>query len=121
MTSLNVAGVEFQSLIDANEIVFVDFWADWCAPCKQFSQVYEQVVAQFPNIKFAKVNIETEQWLVDSFKIRSIPYLMVFKKGIVVYANAGSMPASTLMELIDHALVVDVSAIEEELQKQDNH
>jgi thioredoxin 1 len=121
MTSLNITGAEFQSLIDENEIVFIDFWADWCAPCKQFSKVYEQVAEQFSNIKFAKVNIEVEQELADFFEIRSIPHLMVFKDGIVIYSNTGSMPASILRELIEQALVVDVSAIRAELQQQDDH
>ncbi|AWN74445.1 thioredoxin family protein [Legionella anisa] len=119
MTSLNITNTEFQSLIDKNEIVFIDFWADWCAPCKQFSKVYEQVAEQFPNIKFAKVNIEAEQQLSDFFEIRSIPHLMVFKEGIVIYSNAGSMPASTLKELVEQAVAVDVSAIKAELQEKD--
>ncbi len=119
MTSLNITSAEFQSLINENQIVFIDFWADWCAPCKQFSKVYEQVAEQFPNIKFAKVNIEAEQLLSDFFEIRSIPHLMVFKEGIVIYSNAGSMPASTLKELVEQAVAVDVSAIKEELQQKD--
>ncbi|MCW8399620.1 thioredoxin family protein [Legionella sp. PATHC038] len=119
MTSLNITSSEFESLINENEIVFIDFWADWCAPCKQFSKVYEQVAEQFPNIKFAKVNIEAEQQLSDFFEIRSIPHLMVFKEGIVIYSNAGSMPASTLKELVEQAVAVDVSAIKEELRQKD--
>ncbi|KTC79722.1 thioredoxin family protein [Legionella cherrii] len=120
MTSLTITSSEFESLINENEIVFIDFWADWCAPCKQFSKVYEQVAEQFPNIKFAKVNIEAEQQLSDFFEIRSIPHLMVFKEGIVIYSNAGSMPASTLKELVEQAVAVDVSAIKEELRQKDN-
>ncbi|MGL5741589.1 MAG: thioredoxin family protein [Legionella sp.] len=119
MSGLNITSSEFKSLIDENQIVFIDFWADWCAPCKQFSKAYEQVVEQFPNIKFVKVNIEVEKELADFFEIRSIPHLMVFKEGIVIYSNAGSMPASTLKELVEQASVVDVSAIRAELKQQD--
>ena len=119
MTSHNLSSSEFESLINENEIVFIDFWADWCAPCKQFSQVYEQVAEQFPNVKFVKVNIEVEQHLADFFEIRSIPHLMVFKEGIVIYSNAGSMPVSTLKELVEQALIADVSAIRAELQQGD--
>lgn len=119
MSIHNVTSAEFQSLINENQIVFIDFWADWCAPCKQFSMIYEQVADQYPNIVFAKVNIEAEQQLSDFFEIRSIPHLMVFKEGIVIYSNAGSMPASTLKELIEQAEAVDVSAIKAELQEKD--
>ncbi|MBI2786532.1 MAG: thioredoxin family protein [Legionella longbeachae] len=119
MPGENITSADFQSLINDNEIVFIDFWADWCAPCKQFSTIYEQVADQFPNISFAKVNIEKEQQLADFFEIRSIPHLMVFKEGIVIYSNAGSMPASTLKELAEQALVADVSAIRTELQRED--
>lgn len=117
MPSQNIIGAEFESLIDENKIVFIDFWADWCAPCKQFSKLYEQVAEQFPDVQFAKVNIETEQALADFFEIRSIPHLMVFKEGIVIYSNAGSMPSSTLKELVEQALAADISAIKAQLEQ----
>ncbi len=119
MPSQNVTSAEFQSLIDENKIVFIDFWADWCAPCKQFSMIYEQVADRFPEIKFAKVNIEAEQELADFFEIRSIPHLMVFKQGIVIYSDAGSMPASTLNELVEQALAADVTAIKAQFEQGD--
>ena len=119
MPSQTITNAEFETLINENKIVFIDFWAAWCAPCKQFSQIYEQVAEQFPHIKFAKVNIETEQELAEVFEIRSIPHLMVFKEGIVIYSNAGSMPASTLNELVEQALEADVSAIKAQIAQED--
>ena len=107
----------FDNTIKTNEIVFVDFWAEWCAPCKQFARVYEQVAEQNPTIKFTKVNIEEEVELAESFQIRSIPHLMVFKQGILIYSEAGSMPESTLKDLVNQALSVDVSEIREKIDK----
>ena len=108
-----VKASDFESLIMTNSIVFVDFWATWCAPCMQFSAVYETVAKEYPSIVFATVNIEHEPSLAELFSIRSIPHLMVFKEGIAIYSESGSMPASTLKELADQALLGDVSTIRE--------
>ena len=114
MSIQSIAKADFEPLISDNELVFIDFWAAWCAPCKQFSKVYEAVSEQFPDIVFAKVNIEEEKELLDYFGILSIPYLMVFKRGIVIYSDAGSIPESTLKELARQALEVDVGVLLEE-------
>ena len=120
MPSQSLSSDAFESLINENEIVFIDFWAEWCAPCKQFAKVYEKVADQFPIVKFAKVNIEEQQELADLFEIRSIPHLMVFKEGIVIYSDAGSMPESTLKELVQQALDADVSDIRAQIEADDN-
>lgn len=115
MLESTVTSNDFEALIEDNQLVFVDFWAPWCAPCKQFATVYEQVAAQHADIVFAKINIENEQELAETFQIRSIPHLMVFKQGIVIYSEAGSMPESTLKELVEQAVDADVTAIREQL------
>ena len=115
MPSQNIISTQFESIINSHEVVFVDFWAAWCAPCKQFSRVYELVSEQFPSILFAKVNIEEQQELADFFEIRSIPHLMVFKDGIIIYSDAGNIAESTLKELAQQALDADVSAIRAQL------
>lgn len=112
----SVNGEQFEAVIHDNEIVFFDFWASWCAPCKQFAHVYERVALQYEQILFAKINIEEESELAEVFQIRSIPHLMVFKQGIVIYSEAGSMPESTLKELVQQALDVDVSQIKAKIE-----
>ena len=106
---------DFDVLVNENEVVFVDFWAQWCAPCKQFSKIYEQVASQFPDIKFVKINIEEQKDLAKYFEIRSIPHLMVFKEGIVIYSDAGSISESRLQQLAQQALDADVREIIEDL------
>lgn len=114
---LAVASDEFETLIQNNELVFIDFWAVWCAPCKQFASVFEHVAELNPDVTFAKINIENEAELAESFNIRSIPHLMVFKQGIAIYSEAGSMPESTLKELVEQAKEADVSAIRDQLDE----
>ena len=115
-TSVN--SEQFEALIRDNDVVFIDFWAVWCAPCKQFAVVYEKVAGLYDNVVFAKINIEEETDLAETFQIRSIPHLMVFKQGIVIYSEAGSMPESTLKELVQQAVDVDVSKIREQLDEE---
>ena len=94
--------------IQKHEIIFIDFWAQWCAPCKHFAEVYERVSESFPEIAFLKVNVEEEPEFAESFQIRSIPHLLVIKQGVVIYSDSGSMPESTLVELIEQAKTVSV-------------
>lgn len=111
MLNTAVNSTQLDELIAKNEIVFVDFWAEWCAPCKQFAVVFESVAKENSGIVFAKVNLEHATELAEKYQIRSIPHLLIFKQGIIVYSESGSMPESALKELVEQALVVDVSAI----------
>ena len=115
----SIKGSEFETTINTNQLVFVDFWATWCAPCRQFGMVYEQVALKYPEILFAKINIEEEPELAETFNIRSIPHLMVVKQGIVIYSEAGSMPESALAELVQQALAADVSKVRSQIDEQE--
>ena len=114
-----ITSAQFESIIQEHAIVFFDFWAPWCAPCRQFGQVYEAVAQQYPAILFGKINVEEEPALGEAFEIRSIPHLMVFKQGIVIYSEAGSMPESTLKELVQQAVDADVSNIIAQLDQEE--
>jgi thioredoxin 1 len=117
MPTHEIKSKQFDDLVNNNKIVFIDFWAAWCAPCGQFASVYERVAEQNPALKFAKVNIEEEKELAESLQIRSIPHLMVFKEGILVYSEAGFIPESVLKDLVQQAINVDVSKIRQNLDK----
>lgn len=102
---------ELDALVHENKQLFIYFWAPWCAPCKQFSMVYELVADQFSDIQFLKMNIEKHKELVDFLSIRSIPHLMAIKEGIVIYSDAGSISEASLIELAIQMQAVDVSAL----------
>lgn len=101
-----------------NKILLIDWWAQWCAPCKQFAVIYEKIVSMYPEIIFGKVDIEQEAELAEAFHIRSIPHLMIFKDEIAIYSESGIIPESTLKELIEQALVADVSEIRSKMEQE---
>ncbi len=110
---------QLSELLNQAELIFVDFWAKWCSPCVQFKSIYAHVAAQHPDIVFVTINIEQEQALAEAFRIQSIPHLMVFKEGIAIYSESGSVPESLLLDLIAQARVADVTAIRAQLNSQE--
>ncbi len=109
----------FTDVIDNNDIVIVDFWAPWCGPCKSFAPTFEAAAEKNDKIVFAKVNTEDEQELGGMFQIRSIPTLMVFKEQIVVFSQAGAIPASGLDELVTHATDLDMEMVREKIAEKE--
>lgn len=113
-----LTAADFEAVIEQEDMVFVDFWAKWCSPCLQFAKTYEKVARLYPDILFASVDLESSGELAELFEIKTVPYLMVFKKGIAIYAEAGTCPESVLKELADQTLAADVSQIRASLDEQ---
>ncbi|VEG89992.1 thioredoxin family protein [Legionella spiritensis] len=118
MLKENVSGNELEQLVTTSDIVFVDFWADWCAPCKDFARIYANIAKQYPDVTFASVNIQLEEKLAETFQIRSIPHLIVFKQGIIIYSESGNMPESALKELVEQAEKIDMADIRSKMQDE---
>jgi len=99
-----------------NDIVIIDFWAPWCGPCKSFGPIYEEVSEKYPDIVFAKVNTEAEQGIATHFQIRSIPTLMIFREQIVLFSQAGMLPASGLEEVINQVKNQDMEKVRADIE-----
>ena len=118
MATQDLTSEQFNEVISSNDIVIIDFWAEWCGPCKSFAPTYEKVSEQYEDIVFAKVNTEQEQELAAHFQIRSIPTLMVFREEIVLFAQPGMLSETQLEEVIDKIKAVDMAKVHEEVEQQ---
>jgi thioredoxin 1 len=114
----DLTAADFQTTVENNDIVLVDFWAEWCGPCRIFAPIYDEVSEQHTDVVFGKVDTEAEQQLAGAFGIRSIPTLMAFRDGIMVFSQAGALPAAALEDLLSQIRDLDMDAVREQLAAQ---
>lgn len=114
MSAKIVTVTNIEEILEKYDMVFLDFWASWCEPCKVFGPIFDRVAAKNPDVFFGKVDTEKEHQLSNDFSIRSIPTLVILKKRTIIYSEAGSMPEYLLSKMVEDARAVDVEKLEQE-------
>jgi len=118
MSTVALTKNTFEPAITRDGIVLVDFWAGWCGPCRRFAPTFEQASKQHPDIVFAKVDTEAESGLAGALRISSIPTLMAFRDGVLVFAQPGALPPAALDQVIQAVRELDMDEVRRKLAEQ---
>lgn len=118
MATINVTHDTFEQTVTQSGIVLVDAWAEWCGPCKRFAPVFERASEQHEDVVFAKLDTEAEQDLALALQIQSIPTVMAFRDGVMVFRQSGALPAAALDDLLQQVRDLDMDEVRSQLEQQ---
>ncbi len=119
MATIEVTKDNIEETISKNEMVILDFWAEWCGPCKSFAPVFEAASQKYPDVVFGKINTEEQQELAAQFQIRSIPNVMLFREQVMLFTQPGAMPATGIDSVIAQAKALDMAKIRQEIAEEE--
>ena len=119
MATVALTKDNFAETVNGNGMVLVDFWAEWCGPCRSFAPVFEEASERYPDAVFAKVDTEDQPELAGAFNVMSIPTLMIFRDQILLYAQPGALPAEALEDLISQAAALDMDDVRAQIAEHE--